>query len=72
VRNCRAAAPRIEIAALSRSVEPGEEERLADKIATLGSESEPLRSLLEKQIRDAVQVIASASYRTIGRRTHLT
>jgi chromosome segregation ATPase len=41
-----------EIADLARNIEPGEEERLADKIAVLGvgDESAPLRTLLEKQL----------------------
>lgn len=47
-----------EIATLSRSLEPGEEERLADKIAGLSAESEPLRSLLEKQL-DLIRDLAS-------------
>jgi chromosome segregation ATPase len=40
-----------EIADLSRNIEPGEEERLTDKIETLaGDESAPMRTLLEKQL----------------------
>jgi protein kinase-like protein/double zinc ribbon protein len=42
-----------EIADLSRNIEPGEEERLADKIevlTTAGDESVPLRTLLEKEL----------------------
>jgi hypothetical protein len=41
-----------EIADLARNIEPGEEERLADKIAVLGAgdESAPMRTLLEKQL----------------------
>jgi RNA polymerase subunit RPABC4/transcription elongation factor Spt4 len=45
-----------EISELSRNLEPGEQERLADKIAALGSaagradEQAPLRQLLEKQL----------------------
>jgi RNA polymerase subunit RPABC4/transcription elongation factor Spt4 len=40
-----------EIADLARNVEPGEEERLTDKIETLsGDESAPMRTLLEKQL----------------------
>ena len=55
-----------EMATLSRSLEPGEEERLADKIAGLSAESEPLRSLLEKQldlIRDLAARVAEAGQR---------
>ncbi len=40
-----------EIADLSRNIEPGEDERLSDKIASLsGEESAPMRTLLEKQL----------------------
>ena len=40
-----------EIADLARNIEPGEEERLEDKIAALaGDESAPMRTLLEKQL----------------------
>lgn len=44
-----------EIADLARNIEPGEEERLADKIEALapaatGDESAPMRTLLEKQL----------------------
>jgi hypothetical protein len=40
-----------EIAELARSLEAGQEERLADKIAALaGDESAPMRQLLEKQL----------------------
>ena len=47
-----------EIATLSRSLEAGEEERLADKIAGLSAESEPLRSLLERQL-DLIRDLAA-------------
>ncbi|HEY3257982.1 MAG TPA: hypothetical protein VGJ64_03940, partial [Gemmatimonadaceae bacterium] len=41
-----------QIADLARNIEPGEEERLADKIEVLAGveESAPMRSLLEKQL----------------------
>jgi hypothetical protein len=40
-----------EIAELTRNLEPGEEERLADKVAALaGEESAPMRGLIEKQL----------------------
>jgi hypothetical protein len=41
-----------EIADLTRNIEPGEEERLVDKIEVLGigDESAPMRTLLEKQL----------------------
>lgn len=47
-----------EIAGLSRSLEPGEEDRLTDKIAGLSAESEPLRLLLEKQL-DLIRDLAA-------------
>ncbi|HEY3056257.1 MAG TPA: hypothetical protein VGK31_10045, partial [Thermoanaerobaculia bacterium] len=49
-----------QIAELARNIEPGEEERLADKIEALAgvAESAPMRSLLEKQL-DLVRQLSS-------------
>lgn len=47
-----------EIAALSRSIEPGEEHRLTEKIASLPAEAEPLRGLLAKQL-DLIRGLAA-------------
>lgn len=55
-----------EIAELARNLEPGEEERLATKIAMLGDDSAPMRSLLEKQlelIRDLTARLEAAKDR---------
>src|SRR5262249_3374173 len=39
-----------QVADLARSLDPGEEERLADKVAALGAASTEVRQLLEKQL----------------------
>ena len=58
-----------EIAALMRNVEPGEEERLAEKIRALSpsTDATPLRSLLEKQL-ELVRGIAARIEETQERR----
>ena len=47
-----------EIAELGRSVEPGEDGRLSDKLAALGGAAAPVRQLLEKQL-DLVRELSS-------------